>query len=158
MNNLLDRLQNESGYKAEEKKDILQKIAEWLKDIIEAIKDILNDGELNGAGKLFAKEKCDKQTKIRKMFLEAIDGATVNYREKGAVESETKLSKSSNKRLTNGKGKRYNKYSTHDEFTTYGMQWAYNPETKIGDTGYVFNVHTGKPCIIEATKKVLDLL
>ena len=80
MNALLDRLQNESGYKAEEKKNILQRIAEWLKDIIKAIKDILNAGELNGAGKLFTKEKCDELTKIRKMFLEAIDGDIIkNY-------------------------------------------------------------------------------
>ena len=64
MNNLLDRLQNESGYNENEKKNILQRIAEWLKDIIEAIKDILNDGELNGAGKLFAKEKCDELTQV----------------------------------------------------------------------------------------------
>lgn len=84
--NFLEWLQDESGYKAEEKKTILQRITEWLSDIIEAIRDIMNSGELNGAGKLFAKENCDELVRIRKQFLEALDGAGVNYREGGAVE------------------------------------------------------------------------
>ena len=88
----LNWLQNESGYNAEKKKDILQRITEWLSDIIEAIKEIMNDGELNGAGKLFAKQQCDELAKIRKMFLEALDGAGVNYREKGAVEGNVRNS------------------------------------------------------------------
>lgn len=71
----LNWLQEESGYNADEKKTILQRITEWLNDIIEAIRDIMNSGELNGAGKFFAKENCDELTKIRKMFLEALDGA-----------------------------------------------------------------------------------
>ena len=58
----------------------------------------------------------------------------------------------SNKRLTNGKGKRYNKNSTYDEFRTNGMQWAYNSKTQTGDIGYVFNPRKGKHCILEATK------
>ncbi len=88
----LDWLQNESGYNANEKKTILQRITEWLNDIIEAIRDIMNGGELNGAGKLFAKENCDELTKIRKMFLEALDGAGENYREGGAVEGDVRNS------------------------------------------------------------------
>lgn len=88
----LNWLQNESGYNAEKKKDILQRITEWLSDIIEAIKEIMNDGELNGAGKLFAKQQCDELAKIRKMFLEALDGAGVNYRKKGAVEGDVRNS------------------------------------------------------------------
>lgn len=86
------RLQDKSGYNAEEKKTILQRITEWLSDIIEAIKEIMNDGELNGAGKLFAKQQCDELAKIRKMFLEALDGAGVNYRKKGAVEGNVRNS------------------------------------------------------------------
>ena len=86
MQDFLNWLQEESGYKAEEKKTILQRITEWLSDIIEAIRDIMNSGELNGAGKLFAKENCDELVRIRKQFLEALDGAGANYREGGAVE------------------------------------------------------------------------
>lgn len=88
----LNWLQNESGYNAKEKKTILQRITEWLSDIIEAIRDIMNSGELNGAVKLFAKENCDELTKIRKMFLEALDGVEVNYHEKGAVEGDVRNS------------------------------------------------------------------
>ena len=61
--------------------------------------------------------------------------------------------KFSNKRLTNGKGKGYNKNSTYDEFTTYGMQWAYSAGTEAGDTRHLFNGWNGKHCIIEATKR-----
>ena len=85
-------LQEESGYNANEKKTILQRITEWLNDIIEAIRDIMNSGELNGAGKFFAKENCDELTKIRKQFLEALDGAGENYREGGAVEGDVRNS------------------------------------------------------------------
>ena len=97
----LNWLQEESGYNANEKKTILQRITEWLSDIIEAIRDIMNSGELNGAGKLFAKENCDELTKIRKMFLEALDGAGVNYREGGAVEGDVRNS-IKDKRITKG--------------------------------------------------------
>ena len=92
MQDFLNWLQEESGYKAEEKKTILQRITEWLSDIIEAIRDIMNSGELNGAGKLFAKENCDELVRIRKQFLEALDGAGANYRESGAVEGDVRFS------------------------------------------------------------------
>ncbi|MBQ8504542.1 MAG: hypothetical protein IJ491_09755 [Clostridia bacterium] len=86
----LNWLQEESGYDVDEKKKILQRFAEWLNDIIEAIRDIMNSGELNGAGKLFAKENCDELTKIRKMFLETLDGYGEKYRTGGAVEGDIK--------------------------------------------------------------------
>lgn len=82
----LNWLQDESGYNADEKKTILQRITEWLGEIIDSIRSIMNTGELNGAGKLFAKENCDEIVRIRKQFLEALDGAGANYREGGAVE------------------------------------------------------------------------
>lgn len=59
---------------------------------------------------------------------------------------------SSNKSLTSKGKKKYNKNSVYDEFTSNGMQWAYNEGTKIGDTKYLFNPNTDKHCIIEATK------
>ena len=55
---------------------ILQRITEWLNDIIEAIGDILNDGELNGSGKLFAKENCDER-KLKKSYMSKAD--YINY-------------------------------------------------------------------------------
>ena len=75
-------------------------ITEWLGEIIDSIRSIMNTGELNGAGKLFAKENCDELTKIRKMFLEALDGAGANYREGGAVEGRVKNSLKNKKNNT----------------------------------------------------------
>ncbi|MBR3815136.1 MAG: hypothetical protein IKJ27_00245 [Clostridia bacterium] len=121
----LNWLQEESGYKAEEKKTILQRITEWLNDIIEAIRDIMNSGELNGAGKFFAKENCDELVRIRKQFLEALDGAGVNYREGGAVEGNVKFS---NKRLTNGTETAYN---NDNEYLTMANRAKPNARSSI---------------------------
>ena len=50
----------------------------------------MNSGELNGAGKLFAKRQNEALTDIRKQFFEALDGYAVNYRKGGVVEGKVK--------------------------------------------------------------------
>ena len=88
----LNWLQDESGYNAAEKKTILQRITEWLGEIIDSIRSIMNTGELNGAGKLFAKQQSEALTDIRKQFLEALDGYGDNYRKGGVVEGGSRYS------------------------------------------------------------------
>lgn len=108
-----------------------------------------NSIETDSKSRMLTREQSEALSDIRKQFLEVLDGAGANYRESGAVEGDVKFS---NKRLTNGNGKGYNKNSTYDEFRTNGMQWAYNSKTQTGDIGYVFNPRKGNHCIFEATK------
>ena len=98
----LNWLQDESGYNAAEKKTILQRITEWLGEIIDSIRSIMNTGELNGAGKLFAKQQSEALTDIRKQFLEALEGYGDNYRKGGVVEGKVRYS-FSDKPKGNGK-------------------------------------------------------
>ncbi len=118
----LNWLQNESGYNQAEKKTVLQRITEWLNDIIEAIRDVMNSGELNGVGKAFAQEQSEALSDIRKQFLEVLDGYGENYRKGGAVEGE----KSTN--------------STGIRFSESIKNYPYDMQTVISD--YIDSVDT----------------
>ncbi len=152
VNDFLAWLENESGYNAQEKKTVLQRLADWILEIVDAINELIQGGSLNDVVADFAKEETDRLKDIRKMFLEALDEVV-----DGSAGGETKNTaeggvKYSNKRLTNGSKKGYNKNSTYDEFTSNGMQWAYSASTKIGDNKEFYNPKSKKFVLIEATK------
>lgn len=141
---LFVRLQTESGYSQAQKKTILEKLSEWLLEIIDKIRELVAEGHLNDVSKEFANAQAEQFADVRQKFLQVLD-------EIEGVEGAEGV-KNSNKRLTNKGGKSYNKNSTYDEFTSNGMQWAYSAGTKVGDTRYLFNGWNSKYCIIEATK------
>ena len=71
-------LQSESGYTAEQKKTVLQKAAELFGKIFDKIKELLRDGHLSSVAKDFAQAQADEASRLRRMFLEVLDGMEVN--------------------------------------------------------------------------------
>ena len=92
VNDFINWLQTESGYSEKEKKTILQRIADILKDIIDAIKETIRTGELSSIAKDAARMQADKASEIRQMFLEALDEAAENYKKGQASQGEVKNS------------------------------------------------------------------
>lgn len=85
VNDFLAWLENESGYSAQEKKTVLQKLADWILEIIDAVQELLQGESLNKVVAEFAKEETARLKEIRKLFLEALDEAV-----DGSVGRETK--------------------------------------------------------------------
>lgn len=73
VNDFLSWLENESGYSAENKKTILEKLSEWILEVIDAIRELVEGGNLNDVVKSFAKQELDRFSEIRGMFLEVLD-------------------------------------------------------------------------------------
>lgn len=92
INEFVDWLQKDSGYSQAEKKTILEKLSEWLLEIVDKIKELIEEGHLNNVTEAYAKAQAEQFTEVREKFLEALDGATVNYREGGAVEGDVRNS------------------------------------------------------------------
>ena len=85
VNDFLSWLEKDSGYNAEEKKTILQKLSDWILEIIDAIEELMQGKSLNDVAAEFAKEETARFKEIRQMFLEALDEVA-----DGTAEGETK--------------------------------------------------------------------
>ena len=72
----LSWLEEDSGYSKKEKKTVIQKIVELFDRLVEAIKNTISSGQLSFAAKDFAQMQADRAAKIRKMFLDALDGTS----------------------------------------------------------------------------------
>ena len=72
----LSWLEEDSGYSKKEKKTVIQKIAELFDRLVESIRKIIAEGELSFAAKDFAQMQADRAAKIRKMFLDVLDGTS----------------------------------------------------------------------------------
>lgn len=95
VNDFLSWLEKDSGYNAEEKKTILQKLADWILEIIDAIEELMQGKSLNDVAAEFAKEETARFKEIRQMFLEALDEVaegTVGRETKNTAESGVKMS------------------------------------------------------------------
>lgn len=95
VNDFLSWLEKDSGYNAEEKKTILQKLADWVLEIIDAIQELLQGGNLNVVVAELAKEETSRFKEIRGMFLEALDEVaegTVGRETKNTAEGGVKMS------------------------------------------------------------------
>lgn len=92
VNDFVSWLQTDSGYSEKEKKTILLRIADILKDIIDAIKETIRTGHLSPIAKEAAQMQEDKASEIRQMFLEALDEAAENYKKGQASQGEVKNS------------------------------------------------------------------
>lgn len=95
VNEFLSWLENESGYSAQEKKTVLQKLADWILEIIDAVQELIQGESLNKVVTEFAKEETARLKEIRKMFLEALDEVsegTVGRETKNTAEGGVKLS------------------------------------------------------------------
>ena len=73
VNDFINWLQEESGYSASEKKTVLERLTEWLLEIVDRIKEIISEGHLNGVAKDFAEAEAERYGDIRKQFLEALN-------------------------------------------------------------------------------------
>lgn len=144
-NDFVSWLQNESGYTAEQKKTVLQRVAELFQRIVDRIKELIGEGNLSEIAADFAEAQADEAARLRQMFLDVLDGMNVEEETSG----ENKFSK---KGLTQNGKTRYNKNRYTDEFTSIGMQWAYNPGTEIGEVKRVFNGKIGAFQYMRATK------
>ena len=71
----MEWLKRDSGYTKKEKKTVLQKLIELFDRLVESIRKIIAEGELSFAAKDFAQMQADRAAQIRKMFLDALDGA-----------------------------------------------------------------------------------
>ena len=92
INDFVSWLQTDSGYSEKEKKTILQRIADILKDIIDAIKETIRTGHLSPIAKEAAQMQEYKASEIRQMFLEALDEAAENYKKGQASQGEVRNS------------------------------------------------------------------
>lgn len=73
INEFVDWLQNESGYSQAEKKTILQKLSEWLLEIIDKIRELVEEGHLNNVTEAYAKAQAEQFTEVREKFLQVLD-------------------------------------------------------------------------------------
>lgn len=73
VNQFLDWLQNESSYSQSEKKSIIEKLTDWLLEIIDAVKELIEEGSLNSVAERFARQEADRFSEIREMFLKVLD-------------------------------------------------------------------------------------
>lgn len=73
------------GYTAEQKKTVLQRIAELFQRIVERIKALISDGNLSDIAADFAEAQADEAARLRQMFLEVLDGMEVA---EGATEEQ----------------------------------------------------------------------
>lgn len=94
----------------------------------------------------FAAAQADEAARLRQMFLDVLDGMEV-------AEGTSEENKFSKKGLTQNGKTRYNKNRYTDEFTSIGMQWAYNPGTEIGEIKRVYNGKIGAFQYMRATKE-----
>ena len=95
VNEFLSWLENESGYSTEEKKTVLQKLADWILEIIDAVQELLQGESLNKVVAEFAKEETARFKEIRQMFLEVLDEVsegTVGRETKNTAEGGVKMS------------------------------------------------------------------
>lgn len=95
VNDFLSWLEKDSGYNAEEKKTILQKLSDWILEIIDAIEELMQGKSLNDVAAEFAKEETARFKEIRQMFLEVLDEVaegTVGRETKNTAEGGVKMS------------------------------------------------------------------
>ena len=80
VDNFIRWLENDSGYSEKAKKSILQKVHDWILEIIDYIKDIIEGGTLSVTAEEFAKTEKQKAEEIRQQFLKALESAGKNYK------------------------------------------------------------------------------
>ena len=88
----VDWLQNESGYTAEQKKTVLQRVAELFQRIVDRIKELIGEGNLSEIAADFAEAQADEAARLRQMFLQVLDGMEVTEGSEGGERFSIKQS------------------------------------------------------------------
>lgn len=73
INEFVDWLQTESGYTQAQKKTILEKLSEWLLEIIDKIRELVETEHLNDVSKEFANAQAEQFADVRQKFLQVLD-------------------------------------------------------------------------------------
>lgn len=73
INEFVDWIQTESGYSQAQKKTILEKLSEWLLEIIDKIRELVAEGHLNDVSKEFANAQAEQFADVREKFLQVLD-------------------------------------------------------------------------------------
>ena len=73
INEFVDWLQKESGYSQAEKKTILEKLSEWLLEIVDKIRELVAEGHLNSVTEAYANAQAEQFDDVRQKFLQVLD-------------------------------------------------------------------------------------
>ncbi len=76
VNNFLSWLSEDSGMTQTEQKTIIQKLADLFKGFVEYLKNVISSGHLNKAAQTAMQMQADEAARIRKMFLEVLEGSS----------------------------------------------------------------------------------